>query len=75
MEFVNTVRNKNFYCHCPDNNGEMIEILKCSDRFTINPSLSDFGQCKAYSRVVSYIGPVKQWHIGKKTGISREKRV
>jgi len=49
-----------------DNNGQSIKVFKCNDCFALNPSLINFRKCEVYSRVVGYIRPVSQWHIGKK---------
>jgi len=49
-----------------DNNGEKINIIKCNNCYSKNPSLTNFQECEVYSRVVGYIRPVQQWHKGKK---------
>jgi len=49
-----------------DNDGEKINIFKCSECYENNPSLNKFQKCEVYSRVVGYIRPVDQWHIGKR---------
>lgn len=48
------------------NNGEDVNIFKCNDCYSKNPSLTNFQKCEVYSRVVGYIRPVQQWHKGKK---------
>lgn len=77
MESVKNVKNS---CHCHDcrkelnegvtliydDNGEKITVYKCQQCFKKNPSLANFRKCEVYSRVVGYIRPVNQWHIGKK---------
>jgi len=45
---------------------EKIKILKCNECFEKNPALTNFRECEVYSRIVGYIRPVKQWHIGKR---------
>ena len=30
-----------------------------------NPALQNYQQCEVYTRVVGYLRPVQQWHIGK----------
>ena len=42
------------------------EYSVCSDCYENNPSLSKFHKCEVYSRVVGYIRPVDQWHVGKR---------
>lgn len=49
-----------------NNNGEKISIFKCSECFKKSPTLTNFRECEVYSRVVGYLRPVKQWHVGKK---------
>jgi len=49
-----------------DNAGKKINVLKCNDCYTKNPSLTNFQECEVYSRVVGYIRPVQQWHKGKR---------
>lgn len=41
-------------------------IFKCNSCYQKNPSLANFRQCEVYSRVVGYLRPVNQWHVGKK---------
>jgi ribonucleoside-triphosphate reductase len=41
-------------------------IFKCSSCYEKNPGLTNFRQCEVYSRVVGYLRPVQQWHVGKK---------
>ena len=48
-----------------DNAGEKINIVKCDECYTKNPSLANFQKCEVYSRVVGYIRPVQQWNKGK----------
>ncbi len=45
---------------------ETIEVFKCKDCFESNPSLNNFRKCEVYSRIVGYIRPIRQWHVGKK---------
>jgi len=45
---------------------EKIKIYKCNDCFDKNPALTNFRECEVYSRVVGYLRPVEQWHMGKK---------
>ncbi len=49
-----------------NNGGEKINVFKCSECYEKNPSLNKFQKCEVYSRVVGYIRPVDQWHIGKR---------
>lgn len=49
-----------------DNDGEKLKVFKCSECYKSNPSLDKFQKCEVYSRVVGYIRPVDQWHIGKR---------
>lgn len=49
-----------------EDNGEKINIFKCSDCYNKNKSLNNFRKCEVYSRVVGYLRPVTQWHKGKK---------
>ena len=49
-----------------DHAGEKLNVLKCSECYDKNPSLTNFQECEVYSRVVGYIRPVQQWHKGKK---------
>jgi len=49
-----------------DDDGKKIKIHKCEDCYEKNPSLTNFRTCEVYSRIVGYIRPVSQWHIGKK---------
>jgi ribonucleoside-triphosphate reductase len=46
--------------------GEKIEIIKCQSCYKKNQGLANYKKCEVYSRVVGYIRPVQQWHIGKK---------
>lgn len=43
-----------------------INIYKCKQCFEKDPSLTNFRKCEVYSRVVGYLRPVQQWHLGKK---------
>jgi anaerobic ribonucleoside-triphosphate reductase len=56
-----------------DDNGEKITVYKCQQCFKKNPSLANFRKCEVYSRVVGYIRPVNQWHLGKKQEYSERK--
>jgi len=56
-----------------DNSGQTISVYKCKDCFTTSQSLGNFQDCEVYSRVVGYIRPVSQWHIGKKQEYSERK--
>lgn len=49
-----------------ENDGEKIKIFKCNECFEKNSALTNFRECEVYSRVVGYLRPVQQWHIGKK---------
>jgi len=41
-------------------------VFKCSECYQKNPGLTNFRECEVYSRVVGYLRPVNQWHVGKK---------
>jgi anaerobic ribonucleoside-triphosphate reductase len=45
--------------------GENIEVFKCQKCFDKNKNLNNFQNCEVYYRVVGYLRPVKQWHLGK----------
>jgi anaerobic ribonucleoside-triphosphate reductase len=45
--------------------GEKMEVFKCQECFDKNKNLNNFQNCEVYSRVVGYLRPVKQWHLGK----------
>ncbi len=81
MEFANVVNNchdcgkvidiqgkdiKNGFMITYKDNGKTIKIFKCQECFKNNPALTNFRRCEVYSRVVGYIRPVRQWHVGKK---------
>lgn len=50
-----------------------INIYKCKQCFKKDPSLSNFRKCEVYSRVVGYLRPVQQWHVGKKQEFKERK--
>lgn len=56
-----------------DNAGEKINIFKCKECFDTSKVLTNFQPCEVYSRVVGYIRPVQQWHIGKKQEFDERK--
>lgn len=56
-----------------DDNGKKITVYKCRKCFKKNPSLANFRKCEVYSRVVGYIRPTSQWHLGKKQEYSERK--
>ena len=56
-----------------DDGGEKTEVYKCQECFRKNPSLTNFRKCEVYSRVVGYLRPVQQWHIGKKQEFAERK--
>ncbi|MDP3882726.1 MAG: anaerobic ribonucleoside-triphosphate reductase [Candidatus Staskawiczbacteria bacterium] len=56
-----------------DNAGEKINVLKCSECYEADKTLSNFQECEVYSRVVGYIRPVQQWHKGKKQEFGERK--
>lgn len=77
METVNTAKNKEHCYDCKkvikngvlliyDDNGEKIKVYKCKKCFDKNPALTNFRKCEVYSRIVGYLRPLQQWHIGKK---------
>ena len=41
-------------------------VLKCKSCFEKSPELRNYQNCEVYSRIVGYLRPVQQWHIGKK---------
>lgn len=49
-----------------EENGEKFSVLKCNDCYRKSPGLSNYRKCEVYSRVVGYLRPVQQWHLGKK---------
>lgn len=49
-----------------DDDGEKISVFKCNECFKKSSALTNFKECEIYSRVVGYIRPVKQWHVGKR---------
>lgn len=57
---------KNGFLLTYDKGEEKINVYKCKDCFKKNPSLTNFEDCEVYSRIVGYLRPVSQWHIGKK---------
>tara|TARA_Y100000310_G_scaffold332537_1_gene408308 strand:+ start:445 stop:744 length:300 start_codon:yes stop_codon:yes gene_type:complete len=50
-----------------------IKIFKCKSCFKRSPMLKNFRKCEVYSRVVGYIRPVQQWHIGKRQEFKERK--
>jgi len=44
---------------------DKIEVFKCKDCYSKNKELKNFQECEVYSRVVGYLRPVRQWHLGK----------
>ncbi|OGZ27403.1 MAG: hypothetical protein A2365_02930 [Candidatus Nealsonbacteria bacterium RIFOXYB1_FULL_40_15] len=56
-----------------DDSGKKITVYKCKECYKKNTSLSNFRKCEVYSRIVGYIRPVGQWHIGKKQEYSERK--
>lgn len=82
MEFATNVKNKCFDCkksikinNKTIKNGfllvykdgdEEVKVYKCKDCFKKKPALTKFRECEVYSRVVGYLRPVRQWHIGKR---------
>jgi hypothetical protein len=63
---INKKRIKNGVLLVYDNEGEKINVYKCKQCFKNNPALTNFKRCEVYSRIVGYLRPVRQWHIGKK---------
>lgn len=84
MESAKNAKSK-CYCHdCKkkinkgvtlvyDDSGNKIKVYKCQKCFKKNPSLVNFRKCEVYSRVVGYIRPVDQWHVGKRQEFSERK--
>lgn len=56
-----------------DDDGEKMKVYKCKKCFEKNPALTNFRKCEVYSRVVGYLRPVQQWHIGKKQEFAERK--
>ena len=56
-----------------EDGGEKFTIFKCKECFKINPGLTNHRQCQVYSRVVGYLRPVQQWHIGKQQEFKERK--
>ncbi|HOU45930.1 MAG TPA: anaerobic ribonucleoside-triphosphate reductase [Candidatus Pacearchaeota archaeon] len=48
-----------------NDNGEKINIVKCSNCCQKDPALNNFRKCEVYSRVVGYLRPTSQWNEGK----------
>lgn len=63
---INNKKIKNGVLLVYDNEGEKINLYKCKQCFKKSPALSNFKRCEVYSRIVGYLRPVRQWHIGKK---------
>jgi len=89
MEFVNVVNKKCHNCGeginieakeiknglmlSYKNNDETIDVFKCHNCFRKNPGLANFRKCEVYSRIVGYIRPLRQWHVGKKQEFKERK--
>jgi len=58
---------------CYDTEEGRVEIVKCFDCFSKNPSLTNYRKCEVYSRIVGYLRPIQQWNEGKQEEF--EKRV
>ncbi|MFH1656512.1 MAG: anaerobic ribonucleoside-triphosphate reductase [Candidatus Nealsonbacteria bacterium] len=56
-----------------NDNNKIISVFKCKNCFKKDSSLKNFRKCEVYSRIVGYIRPVKQWHIGKKQEFKERK--
>lgn len=56
-----------------DKNGEKISVFKCDSCFAKNQELKNFQECEVYSRVVGYLRPIRQWHIGKQKEFEERK--
>lgn len=56
-----------------ENEGEKYLVYKCEKCFKKNTALVNFRECEVYSRVVGYLRPVSQWHVGKKQEFSERK--
>ena len=50
-----------------------LKVFKCKTCFGKNPELRNYQDCEVYSRIVGYLRPVKQWHIGKKQEFEERK--
>ena len=56
-----------------DDSGKKIKVYKCKNCFKKNPALINFRKCEVYSRIVGYLRPVQQWHVGKKQEFEERK--
>jgi len=56
---------KNGFLLVYEDGEEKIRVYKCKQCFEKDPSLSNFRECEVYSRIVGYLRPIKQWHLGK----------
>lgn len=70
---INNKQIKNGFLLAYDRGEEKINIYKCKDCFKKNPSLTNFEDCEVYSRIVGYLRPVAQWHVGKKQEFKERK--
>jgi anaerobic ribonucleoside-triphosphate reductase len=76
MVFAENVKNKPLCWDCGaeiqdgleltyDTGKEKINVFKCKECFSKNPSLTNYQPCEVYSRVVGYYRPVQQWNAAK----------
>lgn len=70
---INGDKIKNGVIAVYEKNGEKIPVFKCNDCFAENKELNNFEKCEVYSRVVGYLRPVKQWHLGKQQEFKERK--
>ena len=56
-----------------DKSGKKISIFKCDNCFAQNKGLENFQKCEVYSRVVGYLRPIGQWHVGKQREFEERK--
>lgn len=52
---------------------DKINVFKCNECFKNKPELTNYKQCEVYSRIVGYLRPIQQWHVGKKEEYSERK--
>ena len=52
---------------------DKINVFKCNECFKAKPELTNYKQCEVYSRIVGYLRPLQQWHVGKREEYSERK--
>jgi hypothetical protein len=56
-----------------DNEGEKVQIMKCSFCYEKDKSLKNYKKCEVYSRIVGYLRPIQQWNAGKEQEFKERK--